>query len=439
MNMSARIIRLAATCLLAVVIIGCSRQPQQLTIFVAGDTHGWITPCGCAANQSGGLARRATLVHQAKQQGECLLLDAGGSALGTSDYQRTRFEFLLQGLKQMGLAAHNIGKSETEFAPEVLESIGQAKGITWLSANLTDEHGKTVGESVMELSYLGRKLVVTGVIDAEQVENSQWQVADPVRGILKAFEGRQADAKVVLAYMDEGRLRSLAEALPEVDYVIGGPTGQALSPIKAGNVTVMSGTNKGKFLAQVTLSRGDKGFEKGAKQIAEVSSTLAENPTQLGNLKAYYQRLSELDYSARDAGLVTLSDDVREGYAIAGSQSCAKCHQPDDSVWHGSKHSHAWEVLVTKTAEYDPSCQQCHTTGYGMQAGFDKVANSAELVHVGCENCHGPSSGHVSNPRKHTPFQAKEQCVRCHDHENSPAFQFDTFWAKIQHKGHKAD
>jgi mono/diheme cytochrome c family protein len=259
-----------------------------------------------------------------------------------------------------------------------------------------------------------------------------------VPALLKALQNSQADVRIVLAYMDEAKLRSLAEALPEVDFIIGGPTGQAISPVTVGNTTIMSATNKGKFLAQIDLVRDAKGLHKSSTQIAEVSSTLTENPIQLANLKDYYRALAQVDFSADEAGLVTPIADPQPGYAIAGSESCAKCHQADNSVWHSSKHSHAWEVLVAKTAQYDPSCQQCHTTGYGQPAGFVKVAQSPALVHVGCENCHGPSQAHVTNPRERTPFQAKEQCVRCHDHENSPAFQYEPYWAKVSHKGNRS-
>ena len=92
---------------------------------IAGDTHGWITPCGCAANQSGGLARRATIVRGADSYGNVLLLDAGGSALGTSPYQQFKLESLLHGLNKMGLAAHNIGGSETELSPSELVKLGK--------------------------------------------------------------------------------------------------------------------------------------------------------------------------------------------------------------------------------------------------------------------------------------------------------------------------
>ena len=117
---------------------GCGQRQRPVTVLVSGDTHGWITPCGCAANQSGGLARRATLAHDAAKISDILLLDVGGAALGTSPYQRLKFESLLRGMKQMGIAAANIGGSETEFPPDTLKEIGAATGVDWLSSNLRD-------------------------------------------------------------------------------------------------------------------------------------------------------------------------------------------------------------------------------------------------------------------------------------------------------------
>jgi hypothetical protein len=32
-----------------------------------------------------------------------------------------------------------------------------------------------------------------------------------------------------------------------------------------------------------------------------------------------------------------------------------------------------------------------------------------------------------------TPFAAADQCVRCHDRENSPTFAYTAFWEKIRH------
>ncbi len=414
---------------------GCSTKERDAILLVAGDTRGWITPCGCAANQSGGLARRATLVADAGHHGDVLLLDAGGSAVGTSPYQRLKLESLANGLQAMRIAAHNIGAPETEFSPSELVEIASATHLRWLSANLTDAKGALVGDAVLQARCGGLNIVVTGIIDPALVVHRDWHATDPVHAALKALAGKKGDVRIVLAYFDEAGLRNLAQALPEVDYIIGGPTGQSLSPTRVGGVRLMSATNKGKFLARLQLSKRPTGFEERAAEIAEVNSRLNEDPQQVRNLNEYYRKLSVKDYDANEAGLISFRDSSRADYAIAGSESCDKCHATDGAVWHNSKHAHAWKVLVDRQAHFDPQCQQCHTTGYGQTGGFMNVARSGPLVHVGCENCHGPSSAHVADPRKRTPYLAKEQCVRCHDHENSPEFKWDTYWAKVLHMG----
>jgi hypothetical protein len=290
----------------------------------------------------------------------------------------------------------------------------------------------------------GLKLAVAGVIDPQRVEHVAWESVEPVAAVMEVFRGLDADVKIVLAYFDEAGLRQLAHALPEVDYIIGGPTGQTVTPTRVGGVTILSATNKGKYLVDLQLGRGNQatsqeaaahrgaGFEKSAG-IMEVRSVLSEDRWQLGNLRDYYAQLAQRDFSAEEAGLVEpwLVDDPQ--YAIAGSASCGKCHAGDTHVWTGSKHAHAWDVLTVKGAQADPYCQQCHTTGYGLPGGFRSIAQTLDAVHVGCENCHGPSAAHVADPRVRTPLLAKQQCIGCHDHENSPGFAMDAYWARIFH------
>ncbi len=100
---------------------GCGKSnSRHVEIIVSGDTAGWITPCGCASNQSGGLSRRATLVAGLGPADQVLYLDAGGSASGASEYQRIKLEAILRGLSMMNLAAHNIGGPESELEPAQL-------------------------------------------------------------------------------------------------------------------------------------------------------------------------------------------------------------------------------------------------------------------------------------------------------------------------------
>jgi len=194
-------------------------------------------------------------------------------------------------------------------------------------------------------------------------------------------------------------------------------------------------TNKGKFLVELKVPTSrSKGAWEG--KIVEMGPTLADEAGQLANVKRYLKTLEEKDFSAEESGLVTpigLSAPV--DYRIAGSAACIKCHASDYNTWIGSKHGHAFATLTEKGFHVDSQCQQCHTTGFGIAGGFvsAKRSGASELGGVGCENCHGPSLAHVKEPKRHTGFAAVDQCVRCHDHENSPKFEYASYWEKIRH------
>ena len=89
---------------------------------------GWIAPCGCTSNQSGGLARRATYVAGLRRQSEVILVDVGGAAHGTSPYDLMKFEAILRGEALMSVAAHNIGAAEARFGPQKLRRVGGEAG-----------------------------------------------------------------------------------------------------------------------------------------------------------------------------------------------------------------------------------------------------------------------------------------------------------------------
>lgn len=426
--------------MLLTACVGCGGSiDQPIEIFVSGDTAGWITPCGCAANQSGGLSRRATLLESCGEASQIVYLDAGGSASGTTEYQQMKLEAMLRGMQAMNLVAHNIGGPESALDPVGLARLAEKTGVVWLSANLQPAVGDFPAKRYAVFSRNGIRFAVTGVVDPTFVENSAWSAREPVGAVLETLRDAEADVHIVLAYFDEAGLRSLAQSLPEVDFIIGGPTGQAMKPAAVGPVTVISATNKGKYLSRIQLScKGDGPCHATTIGPTEVTSSLAENAQQVENLHRYYAALAQRDFTVNDAGLVS---NFRGDGAdrIAGSETCTNCHANDAESWHSSGHSHAWEALVARQAHVDPFCQQCHTTGYGYDGGFVSVSQTPRLVHVGCENCHGPSAAHVANPKLKTPFLAGEQCVRCHDHENSPQFAYENYWPKIRHGPPDAD
>ena len=433
----------ATLCLLLplLCLVGCGTSASSpIHIVVSGDTAGWITPCGCTANQSGGLERRASLLNTLGAKDRVVYLDVGGSAAGKSEYQQVKLKSILNGNQIMGLEAHNVGAPETQLAPEVLLKMGQDTSTHWLSANLQtkSDHNssKNPFDSYRIVVRNGIRILVTGVVDPLLIKNPAWTARDASSSVLDVVKREKADLTVVLAYMDEPGLRALAESLPEVDFIIGGPTGQLVAPSKVGPVEIMSATNKGKFLVGIELEKSGKAWHSKKRGAMEVTSTLPRDPSQTKNLDDYLSTLAARDFAAAETGLVTIASASihnKSEYQVAGTQACVSCHQQDDTLWHASKHSHAWQTLIDKRSHVDPSCQQCHTTGYGIPGGFEQVAKSTQLVNVGCESCHGPSQSHALNPKTKTTYLSREQCVRCHDHENSPEFDFTKYWEKIVH------
>jgi hypothetical protein len=430
--------RWAWAVLIAALVVAAwryTRPPETsdrpVVVVVSGDTAGWLVPCGCTANQSGGLPRRATYLRQLGDEADVLYADAGGAAGGTSEYHRIKFEAVLRGELAMGLAAHNIGGPEASLGGDYLRRVATELNVPFVSANVRDPAGTPVAEPVRVIDRGGLKVAVTGVLSPKSAPRG-FTVEDPREAVLRVagqVKG-QADRLIVLAYLPVDELRALAAALPEADAVIGGPTGQAVAPQAAGSTTFAAATNKGKFLVRLNGWRG----RALAGEVVELTPAYADDPDQEANVRRYLGELAARDIPAADSGLAPpLPARPPAGYRIAGTAACQSCHNKDCASWAASKHAHAWETLSNRGYHVDSYCQQCHTTGFGLPGGFESAGRAGQVHSVGCESCHGPSQAHVTNPKVRTTFAAKDQCVSCHDRENSPTFAYDPFWLKVRH------
>ncbi|MDM8009287.1 MAG: multiheme c-type cytochrome [Phycisphaerae bacterium] len=406
----------------------------RVVVVVSGDTAGWIIPCGCTTHQSGGLLRRGAYVEKQKQEADVVLLDVGGAPGGTSPYQRLKFEAILKGERLMGLAAHNVGGPEVALGLASLQEAARKTGVRFISANLRDPAGQPIFDSSTIVESAGRRVAVIGVISPKYAAGDV-RIEDPKAAVLTSLqqlEGRH-DGVVVLAYLPEDELQRLAAELPEVDAVIGGATGQAIAPRAVGLTVLAAATNKGKFLVQLEFTTATQaGAPTG--QVVELTDDWPDDRSQLANLKQYLDELDHRAFEPDQTGLVpSAPPDVPPGYQIAGSDTCRECHERDNELWDASRHAKAWMDLRAMGRQVDPYCQQCHTTGYGLPGGFVTIGKSPDRLGVGCESCHGPSQVHVEEPERRTPFDAKDQCTRCHDHENSPSFGYERYWEKIKH------
>ena len=435
------VIRLLLLASLTLLFAGCGEERatvrSDVSIFVSCDTNGWIVPCGCSAGQSGGLVKRASLFEKvATQDGSrdsTLILDVGGAASGVSDYHRLKLEAILNGELAMGLAVHNIGRSEAEFGVDVLRNLMEESSVPFVSANIRDGAGELIAPAYRIVESGQNKFAVIGVLDPG-FKTGEIEISDPKQAVLDAIAtiDGQADAVIVLAYLKQESLEQLARQVPEADLVLGGPTGQTIAPSKPAATWLASTTNKGKFVIHFRYMPNQDSIWDG--EILEVSDDYAEDVAQVENLKEFYDVLGKADLLATETGLTRqIKRRQIQGKQFAGNANCRSCHVQDCSHWSSTKHAHAWDTLSKKFSHVDPYCQQCHTTGYGQTGGFMSVAKSKKMVNVGCESCHGPSVDHSANPKVRTTMVAADSCVGCHDRENSPAFNYDEYWKTITH------
>ncbi len=410
-------------------------NPPELVVLASGDTAGWIVPCGCTSNQSGGLLRRGTLVEQVRGEAGVIYVDVGGAAAGQAPYDRAKFEAILAGELAMGLEAHNLGAPELALGLDYLGELGGRLKAPWLSCNVRDTRGKLAVAPARIVTDNGRRVALIGVVSDRQPFEGM-QLDPPREAILKTLTDHrgQYDWVIVLAYLDQSELEELAANLPEADVVIGGPTGQSIAPKKVGGTLLVSATNKGKFIAR--LDAPPAGGRAWTGKVIEMGDSLADDSRQQTNLQQFYAKLAQRDFAAAETSFIQVAPgSTPRTYQVAGTERCRDCHEADCQTWEASGHARAWQSLTATGAQVDSYCQQCHTTGFGLPGGFVSSRRSEARAAVGCESCHGPSLAHAEDAKRKTALagQTAGQCAHCHDRENSPKFGYDEYWPRIRH------
>jgi len=128
-------------------------------------------------------------------------------------------------------------------------------------------------------------------------------------------------------------------------------------------------------------------------------------------------------------GTTPVAADALRNQAGAG---CAAAPPPSPRP-HACAHAHA--TLENSTRAVDESCLACHVTGFRTEGGFIDVAATPDLVHVGCESCHGGARDHLRNNLARYGKVEIDTCLSCHDVANSPDFDYYTYLPRVTHGG----
>jgi len=197
----------------------------RITLLHTNDTHSRIEPFGPgngAISGLGGIARRATLVRQLRQQlGPVLLLDAGDTFQGTPYFNRYKGRLDYQLMRMVGYDAGTLGNHDFDngvgMLVEAMESMEQLKhanpAFAFLNCNFDFKGAPALGKRVrpyLVREFPGIKVGITGVgvafaglVAPKNHEGIEWK--DPyasLKPVVKRLrEVEKVDLVVVLSHL----------------------------------------------------------------------------------------------------------------------------------------------------------------------------------------------------------------------------------------------
>ena len=446
----------------------------QAVLVITGELDGYIEPCGCTGkeNQKGGLSRRQNFLRAVEGAGWPLVaVDVGNQVKRFGRQTEAKFQSIVDGLRAMNYAAVGFGPGDLRLPAEELVAAVAAVGdepTPFVSANvglLGLDAGITPKFRVVEAG--GLKIGVTSVLGDEElsrIKNADVEFAPAGESLAKAaaeLAKAGCDHQVLLCFATPEETRALAAKHPQFDIVVtaGGADEPPLElPVLPGGAKLVELGHKGMFAVAIGFFASK---DKPARaQRVPLDARWGESKDMIDLLGTYQQKLETLGLDG--LGLVPIRHP--SGRRFAGSEACAECHQHAYDIWKETPHATALTTLEEQKPrrDGDPECLSCHVTGWAPQrfepfeGGFTGMKTTPQLAHQGCENCHGPAAAHTAVERGDvraseaerdrlrqelvltlaTPEgkqKAVNNCLECHDLDNSPKFDFDEYWPQVEH------
>jgi Cytochrome c554 and c-prime len=494
-TMGRRIQSILSPCVAAVIaatLTACSTGPgvARFTIFVTGNTKGYLENCGCATGQAGGVQRRAKIVNSERESAAepipgdrgrpnaVYLIDVGNFSDPGDPVRRLLSMGVVRAMGVQKYDASGIGLNELSLPQEELLSLLKQTDppLSYTAANVSFSTPATGEDHSGELSELIKPyLVLKGpakfrlglvhIIDDAPVKAGRrladgYGISAPVQAARAVMAAHRKEADVwILTIADAERNGIRAEDVAGLEgyAIVSNLTNR--NPLEAKDSTVAllpmfadQLYDKGKDLVEINCTLTREGDLRMTATKFGVKETYKPDPDVQAVIDTLQPELETLQTSLAEEALNSRKSAVSRPVYL-GYQSCYPCHKVIVDQMMPTKHMHAYQTLQRVGKEH-MECAKCHNVGYNLPGGWNVIEDRKrgaaffDRRNVQCENCHGPGDYHIlmaSGESLPADFSAdgrdefglqpanEKTCIKCHFGENDPHFDFKTYWPKIAH------
>jgi len=438
---ASRVIRRFLVCSSVLVAASCalsmSARPRVrradktdvITVFVTGNELGALKPCGCSGGQLGGLDRRGTVL-DAVSASKRMTVDTGSFVQGDGEQDLIKFDILMEAYNRLDYDAVNLTEKDVDIAAN--RGLFDGGGLNF---SLISPHA--AGDANLSSAFT-KQLKLTGTDVAVTVASFDAAAAPPEQAaeLFANRPGAETANILILNTCDANVINSISR-LDIADCLICPSESDEPQLLSKPNIRplVISVGRYGKYLAQLQISPGDVGSRLNLSfSYVPVTEDLKPQDSLVELYKAYQQFVKHAGLLEKNPRL-----PLPNGLEYVGSESCKSCHVDSHSYayekWSTKRHAHAYATLEDVGSQYDPECIGCHVVGYEYESGYVSEEKTPGLKNVGCENCHGPGSKHISSlGREKTTFPMSD-CTDCHTPEHSAGYGEDPqgYFEKIVH------
>jgi 2',3'-cyclic-nucleotide 2'-phosphodiesterase (5'-nucleotidase family) len=278
--------------LLPVITSAADAQSIDFSLLLTADTEGHVTPCQeCPGPRGfGGLSRRATALSGAKENGTCLILDAGNAFLGAQSVA-SQGEVIVAAYNAMHYDAVNL--SYRDFRNGKLRTLAMLKdaGFVAVSANLVDEQTAKPLVAPYTIKRIGsQRLALLGLTEApagfEFLPHLRKQLTGiRIQELNEALQQwlpkakAESDRVILLYYGSADGLAVIREKFGSdfLAILVGGMRPEQLPSASDTSLRIFGAAEHGRSIARLQVTGTEAAMQTESAQIT-IEPALAEDP-----------------------------------------------------------------------------------------------------------------------------------------------------------------